>query len=68
MSRADYAHWNEEQDRVWWEEEGRHADSCDPLEGDDPIHIEWRNPECCDVDLDQDGRCGCDPEYRKGED
>jgi hypothetical protein len=25
MSRSDYAHWNEEADRVWWEEEGRHA-------------------------------------------
>jgi len=24
VSRSDYAHWNEEQDRVWWEEEGRH--------------------------------------------
>jgi hypothetical protein len=21
MSRADYAHWNEEQDFVWWQEE-----------------------------------------------
>lgn len=27
MSRADYAHWNEEADRVWWEEEGKHAES-----------------------------------------
>lgn len=26
MSRADYAHWNEEADQVWWAEEGRHAD------------------------------------------
>ena len=25
MSRADYAHWNEEQDIVWWNEEGKHA-------------------------------------------
>lgn len=24
MSREDYAHWNEDADRVWWEEEGRH--------------------------------------------
>lgn len=26
MSRADYAHWNEEQDIVWWNEEGKHED------------------------------------------
>jgi hypothetical protein len=24
MARADYAHWNEEADLVWWQEEGRH--------------------------------------------
>lgn len=23
MPRADYEHWNEEADRVWYEEEGR---------------------------------------------
>lgn len=23
MSRADYAHWNEEADIMWWQEEGR---------------------------------------------
>lgn len=27
MPRADYEHWNEESDRVWYEEEGRHAPS-----------------------------------------
>ena len=26
MARADYAHWNEDADRIWWEEEGRHAE------------------------------------------
>jgi hypothetical protein len=26
MARSDYAHWNEEQDIVWWQEEGRHQD------------------------------------------
>lgn len=25
MSRADYAHHNEDADRIWWEEEGRHG-------------------------------------------
>lgn len=24
MSRADYAHWNEDQDLIWWQEEGSH--------------------------------------------
>lgn len=24
MSRADYAHWNEDADYMWWQEEGRH--------------------------------------------
>lgn len=27
MSRADYDHWNEDADRIWWEEEGKHAES-----------------------------------------
>lgn len=27
MSRADYAHWNEEADYMWWHEEGKHAES-----------------------------------------
>lgn len=27
MPIADYAHWNEETERVWWEEEGKHAES-----------------------------------------
>jgi hypothetical protein len=26
VSREDYAHWHEEQNRIWWEEEGRHSD------------------------------------------
>jgi hypothetical protein len=25
LARSDYAHWNEEQDIVWWLEEGRHG-------------------------------------------
>lgn len=24
MSRADYAHWNEDATLMWWSEEGRH--------------------------------------------
>lgn len=41
MARSDYDHWNEEADRVWWEEEGRF-----PLDPPDPD----------DDDLDRYGR------------
>ncbi len=34
MSRADYAHWNEDADYMWWHEEGKHSDS-EPSEPDD---------------------------------
>lgn len=26
MGRADYAHWNEDADYMWWMEEGRHPE------------------------------------------
>jgi len=26
MSRADYAHWNEDADYMWWNEEGKHVE------------------------------------------
>ena len=32
MPLADYAHWNEEAEQVWWQEEGRHGD--EPLDPD----------------------------------
>ena len=48
MSRSDYAHWNEEQDRVWWQEEGRFQG--DPNESD-PDDESWRDePEPDDDD------------------
>jgi len=25
MARSDYAHWNEDADYMWWQEEGRHS-------------------------------------------
>ena len=28
-ARSDYEHWNEDADRVWWEEEGRHVEEPD---------------------------------------
>jgi hypothetical protein len=50
MSRSDYSHWNEEQDRVWWEEEGKHS-----------VHVDLYDPEL-DDDYDtearrEDGEC-----------
>jgi hypothetical protein len=27
MPLADYTHWNEDAERIWWEEEGKHAES-----------------------------------------
>ena len=35
MSRADYAHWNEDADYVWWQEEGRHDEAQFNPEPDD---------------------------------
>ena len=39
MSRSDYAHHNEEQDRIWWEEEGKHANE----PNDDWDDDSWRD-------------------------
>lgn len=33
MPLTDYAHWNEDAERVWWEEEGRHVE--EPPDPDD---------------------------------
>lgn len=30
MPIADYSHWNEDAEYMWWMEEGRHADAYDP--------------------------------------
>ena len=35
MARSDYAHWNEEADIVWWQEEGRHAGNEEPVYEDE---------------------------------
>lgn len=37
MPLADYAHWNEDAQRVWWEEEGRHPD--EPHESYDDDYV-----------------------------
>lgn len=35
MSRADYAHWNEDADWMWWQEEGRHIEEPPYLDDDE---------------------------------
>ena len=35
MPLADYAHWNEEAEQVWWQEEGRHTEEPPEVEDDD---------------------------------
>lgn len=57
MARSDYTHWNEEQDLVWWQEEGRHEtgekeyDPDDYLPGDDyDEEVEHDTPEDCIAD------------------
>lgn len=30
MARSDYAHWNEDADLMWWNEEGRHTGTWEP--------------------------------------
>jgi len=82
MARSDYAHWNEEQDRVWWEEEGKHHGDEEPYdldpsdadygrEYDDPEH-ETRD-DClrdCSFSQERDGypwRCHiCGDEFPVG--
>jgi hypothetical protein len=39
MPLADYAHWNEEAPRIWYEEEGKHPYEPDP--DLDPIHADY---------------------------
>lgn len=50
MARSDYSHWNEEQDRIWWEEEGKHEVDNDPRDLDDDYaeYYEDHPPEGCE--------------------
>lgn len=47
MSRADYAHWNEEADIVWWQEEGRHVETAEDYYDPDD-YLPWDDDEPCD--------------------
>lgn len=47
MARSDYEHWNEEADRVWYEEEGRFPlSTMDPDPQDDLDMDDY--PETCE--------------------
>lgn len=41
MPLADYAHWNEEAPRIWWEEEGKHYEQ---------DYEDWREEEMSAAD------------------
>lgn len=41
MSRADYAHWNEEADIIWWQEEGRHVETAEDYYEPDDYLPDW---------------------------
>lgn len=49
MSRSDYAHWNEEQDIVWWQEEGKHHGL------NEPEDQSWRDEPEGDDESTDDG-------------
>ena len=42
MARSDYAHWNEEQDTMWWLDEGRWPD---PEPDPDEFYEDWEDPD-----------------------
>ena len=54
MARSDYAHWNEDADRVWWQEEGRHETYEEPYDEDGDWG--WNDADDdWDEDEDEDG-------------
>lgn len=65
MARSDYAHWNEEQDRVWWEEEGKHHGYEDPPDPDDES---WRDEPLPENDHESVEDCRHDGDYEQSDD
>jgi hypothetical protein len=67
MAIADYAHWNEEAELVWWLEEGRHGTYEEPYEDDpDAGWDDWEDDEeevdePADADLREDFGWAGDP-------
>ena len=64
MPRSDYAHWNEEQDRIWWQEEGRFDGRPDLVDHYDDLPLELEEPRDHDLTLATQVR---DPDGREGE-
>ena len=50
--RSAYAHWNEEQDMMWWDEVGKHGEPPDPPDPDE--YEEYYNSEWEEEDLDDE--------------
>jgi hypothetical protein len=46
MSRADYAHWNEDADWMWWHEEGKHVEEPE-YNPDDYLPRDDLDPDPC---------------------
>jgi hypothetical protein len=69
MSRADYAHWNEEADLVWWAEEGRHVED-EPVAYDDDWYSDAHEAEnaayedAAEMDTEVILASLCDADYR----
>lgn len=62
MPLRDYAHWNEDAQRVWWEEEGRHGSEEPDYDPDDYL------PDWEDADEEEAANHFEDPrDYREDE-
>lgn len=45
MPLADYAHWNEDAQYMWWHEEGKHVEEPPDVSDDDP-RWDYEEVEC----------------------
>ncbi len=68
MPLADYAHWNEDAERIWWEEEGKH-DTNEPPEPDQDHDFydaaEAFAEELAELEDDELLSLRTDPDYQK---
>jgi len=47
MPIGDYAHWNEEAPRIWWEEEGKHDLGPSDPDPEDPGYYDYDDGYVC---------------------
>ena len=52
MPRADYAHWNEDADHMWWQEEGRHETYEEPYDDGEAPDGDWEDFDDDDAEVD----------------